>query len=61
MKRGISMKNFVPFEKLSKKAQKQQLKEHRKPPIPANRPMSASKSEFEAKKLREKAKSQLDT
>lgn len=45
------MNNFVPFEKMSKKAQKQKIKEHRKPPIPPAR-KSDSKADFEKKQRR---------
>lgn len=29
------MSNFVPFDKMSKKAQREYLRKHRKPPMPA--------------------------
>lgn len=42
------MTNFIPKEKMSKKAQKQLLKERRKPPIPPSR-KSDSKAERDRK------------
>ena len=45
------MKKFIPVEKMSKKAQKQQRNEHRKPPIPPSR-KSDSKATFLEKKRR---------
>jgi hypothetical protein len=43
------MRDFIPFEKLSKKNQKEQLKKHRKPPIAPSR-----KSDSKATVLKKK-------
>lgn len=42
------MKKYIPNEKLSKKAQKELLKQHRRPPIPPSR-KSDSKAERDRK------------